>query len=325
MRPATAAAAARPVERSRPVAAFLWMLGAVVAFAAMTVAGRELSVAMNTFEIMAWRSAVGLPLVAAALLWREGWRGALTAQPGQHAVRNVVHFVGQNLWFYGIAVIPLAQLVALEFTNPIWVALLAPLILGERLTAWKLAAALIGFGGVLAIARPGVAPLDWGHAAGLGAALGFALSNMLSKRLLRLDSMLCVLFWMTLSQLAMGVIAALALGGAMTPPPGVLGWWAFGIGLAGLAAHACLTMSLRMAPASVVAPMEFLRLPVIAAVGLILYGEPIERALIAGAALILAANILNIVAERRATRGQVPSGAASPVLGGAGHPTSPPP
>jgi drug/metabolite transporter (DMT)-like permease len=278
------------------LAAF-WMAGAILSFSAMAVAGRELSAELDTFEIMAYRSAIGWPIFA-ALLWRaQGWRGARTRQPAQHLARNAIHFAGQNLWFYGIATIPLAQLVALEFTNPLWVALLAPFLVGERLTGAKLAAAGIGFLGVLAIARPGVAPLEWGHAAALAAALGFAVTNLFTKRLSRRDSELTILFWMTFSQMLMGLACA-APGGVALPSPALAPWVGF-IGVAGVGAHFCLTRALFSAPASVVAPMEFARLPVIATLGLIVYGEPLELALLLGAALILAGNALNIRAERR--------------------------
>jgi drug/metabolite transporter (DMT)-like permease len=288
------AAASAP---SRPLAAAAWMGGAILSFAAMAVAGREASAELDTFEIMFYRSAIGFPMVA-ALLWRfHGAAGLRTRQPGLHVLRNIIHFAGQNLWFYAIALIPLAQLVALEFTNPIWVALLAPLLLGERLTAPKLVSALVGFCGVLVIAQPGVAPIELGHVAALGSALGFALTNILTRRLTRADPVLCVLFWMTFSQMLMGLICALP--GGVTLFSAALTPWMLFIGLCGLTAHLSLTRALSLAPASVVAPMEFLRLPFIAVLGLILYGEPIELALAFGAALILGGNILNMRAERR--------------------------
>mgnify|MGYP006276164737 CR=1 FL=1 len=291
-----AAEAPAAAAEDRPGLAGLWMIGAIVSFAAMAVAGRELSAELDTFEIMAFRSAIGFPFVAAALLWREGWRGAATARPGRHALRNVVHFSAQNAWFYGVATIPLAQLVALEFTNPIWVALLAPLLLGERLTPWKLAAAALGFAGVLVIAQPGAAPLDWGHAAGLGAAVGFALTNIATKGLTREDSLLCVLFWMTFSQMVMGVAFALPGGIPLVSEP-LLPWLGF-VGICGLTAHFSLTRALTLADASLVAPMEFARLPVIAVVGMLLYGEPLTLALLLGAGLILAGNTANLLAGR---------------------------
>ena len=289
--------AAAPGAARESFTAALWMAGAIVSFAAMTVAGRELSAELDTFEIMLYRSAIGWPIVA-LLLWRaQGWSGAKTDQPGGHLARNLIHFTAQNLWFYGIATIPLAQLVALEFTNPLWVALLAPFFVGEKLTRAKLTAAAIGFAGVLAIARPGATPIEWGHAAALGAALGFAMTNLMTKRLSRRDSELTVLFWMTFSQMLMGL--ACAAPGGLTIPSAPAAPWVALIGLSGLGAHYCLTRALFSAPASVVAPMEFTRLPVIAALGAFMYGEPLELALLLGATLILAGNVMNIRAERR--------------------------
>lgn len=291
----TARAEAHP--QSRALGAAGWMLGAILSFSAMAVAGRELSAELDTFEIMAYRSAIGFPVIAALMVWREGPGAARTAQPVRTIVRNVVHFASQNLWFFGIATIPLAQLVALEFTNPIWVALLAPFLLGESLTRAKLGAAGLGFLGVLVIAQPGVAPLGWGHAAGLGAAMGFALTNILTKRLSHTDSALSILFWMTLSQMAMGFLCATP--GGVTLFSWTMAPWVAFTGFCGLTAHFSLTRALFLAPASVVAPMEFMRLPFIAVVGMVMYGEPIEISIFAGAGLILAGNVLNISAGRK--------------------------
>lgn len=283
---------------NRPLVAMLWMLGAVFSFAAMAVAGREIAVELNTFELMGYRSVIGFVIVLAMVFTStRGFSQIKTAHPGLHVIRNLFHFAGQNLWFYAVAVIPLAQLVALEFTNPIWVAMLAPFVLGERMTRWRLFAALLGFAGVLIVARPGVAPFEIGHAAGLGAALGFALNTIYTKELSRTDSTLCVLFWMTLSQALMGF--ALAAPGGITMFSLALAPWVVVVGLCGLTAHYCLTSALYNAPASVVAPMEFLRLPVIATVGMMMYGEPLEAAVFVGAGLIIAGNLLNLNAERR--------------------------
>lgn len=279
-----------------------WIGCAVVSFSAMMVGGRELAPVLSTFEILAWRSAMGLPVVLAALLWTQGTAGLATAQPGLHLGRNVIHFAAQNLWFYGVAVIPLAQLVTLEFTNPIWVALLAPALLGEALTRRKLLAAAIGFAGVLVIAQPGAGPLQWGHAAALGAAVGFALTNIATKRLSRRDGPLTVLFWMIFCQMAMGFAVALPAGLSPIPPQA---WpWMLLVALTGLTAHLCLTRALYIAPASVVGPMEFARLPVVALVGMLFYGEAVGVSLLVGAALILAGNAVNLGWPRVArTRG----------------------
>ncbi|MEM6358063.1 MAG: DMT family transporter, partial [Pseudomonadota bacterium] len=244
------------------------------------------------------RSALGFPVIVAMMAMGEGLGRVRTSLGREHAVRNVIHFSAQNAWFYGIATIPLAQLVALEFTNPIWVVCLAPLMLGERMTRGAVLAALIGFLGILIVARPGIEPLGLGHAAGLFAAIGFALTNIFTKRLSREDSALCILFWMTLSQAVMGVLCALP-GGIAWPSEALMPWVLL-VGVCGLTAHFSLTRALFAAPASTVAPMEFMRLPVVAAAGALLYGEPLEVAVFIGAAVILAGNLIGIRARQKA-------------------------
>jgi drug/metabolite transporter (DMT)-like permease len=279
--------------------AALWMLGAVVSFAAMAVAGREIQVEMNTFELMLYRSAIGWVVVVAVILRSaRGFSQVRTRHPWLHVRRNLVHYAGQNLWFYAVVMIPLSQLVALEFTNPLWVALLAPLLLGEPLTRPRVVAAVVGFIGVLIVAQPGVSPLGPGHAAALAAAVGFALNTIFTKQIMRFDSVLCVLFWMTLSQGAMSLV--LSLPGGIPLPSAATAPWLVVVGITGLSAHYSLTSALGHAPASIVAPMEFIRLPLIALIGAWLYGEPLRLAVFVGAGLIIAGNLVNLRAARRA-------------------------
>jgi drug/metabolite transporter (DMT)-like permease len=289
------------MERSNPLKAGIWMMGAVVSFVAMAVAGREVQVEMNTFELMLYRSVIGLCVVA-LLLARStgGFAQVKTRHPGLHVKRNLFHYTGQNLWFFAVAHIPLSQLVALEFTNPIWVALLAPFLLGETLTRSRVIAAALGFLGVLIVAQPGAAPLEPGHAAALAAAVGFALNTIFTRQIMRFDSVLCVLFWMTLSQGLMSLL--LSLPGGIPAPSAVTAPWLLVIGVTGLTAHYSLTSALGYAPASVVAPMEFIRLPLIAVVGMWVYGEPLRLAVFLGATLIIAGNLINLRAETRRTR-----------------------
>ncbi len=285
-------------EEARPLLAALWMTGAIASFTLMAVAGRAIQVELSSFELMFWRSLIGFGIVLALVagLSRAGLRQLVPSVPGLHLARNVFHFAGQNLWFYGITMIPLAQLVALEFTSPIWVALLAPLLLGEALTRRKLAVAVLGFGGVLLVAQPGVQPLNAGHLAGILAALGFALNVLFTKRIMRHDSVWCVLFWMTLSQTLFGL--ALSFIGGFTWPSVALIPWLLVVGVTGLTAHFSLTSALALAPASTVAPMEFARLPVIALVGVWLYAEALDVLVFLGAAIIFSANWWNMRAKR---------------------------
>ena len=276
-----------------PGRAALWMLGAIASFSLMAVGGREAVGELDTFELMFFRSLIGVLLVTAFGLATGRLHEVRTHRLGLHAVRNVFHFAGQNLWFYAVALIPLAQLFAIEFTTPIWVALLAPLLLGERLTLLRVAAAVLGFAGILIIAQPGAAALSVGHLTAALSTIGFCGSILITKALSRTETTWTILFWLTVMQSVYGAVAV-GWNGDITLPSAATLPWVVVVGICGLSAHLCLTTALSLAPASVVAPMDFARLPLIAFVGWLVYAEPLTGALVAGAALILLANTLNI-------------------------------
>ncbi|SHE46418.1 EamA domain-containing membrane protein RarD [Loktanella atrilutea] len=277
--------------------ACLWMIGAIVSFTSMAIAGRQVSFALDTFEIMTYRSLLGIVIVCTVAGLSGTWRQINGQQLGLHAIRNIAHFTGQNLWFFAITAIPLAQVFALEFTSPIWVLLLSPLLLGERLTRVGLIAAAIGFVGVLVVTRPGSAPLSPGLIAAALCAVGFAFSAIFTRRLTRTQTITCILFYLTVMQAVFGLICAGWDGDMALPDATTLPWLVL-IGCAGLFAHFCLTTALSLAPASVVMPIDFVRLPTIAIVGALVYAEVIDPWILLGAALIFAGNYLNI------TRGQ---------------------
>ncbi|WP_114963695.1 DMT family transporter [Tritonibacter mobilis] len=278
--------------------AAIWMIGAILSFSAMAIAGREAGLSLDTFEIMMYRSFVGVIVVAAAITVLRRWHMVSTKRLAQHGLRNMAHFTGQNLWFYAVSVIPLAQVFALEFTSPIWVILLAPLLLGEKLTRMRGIAVTLGFIGILIVARPSPATFNIGLACAAGSAIFFALTNIATKRLTRNESIWSIMFWLTTMQLIMGIIFAgwdfdITLPDAQSLPFILI------IGCAGLSAHFCITNALSLAPAALVVPIDFARLPFIALLGWLIYGESVEIWLFVGAALILAGNFINIVSSRQ--------------------------
>jgi drug/metabolite transporter (DMT)-like permease len=273
--------------------AALWMLGAIASFSAMAVAGRAVSHALDTFEIMTYRSLVGIVVLWVILTLTGQWRQVTRRSLGTHVVRNAAHFTGQNLWFYAVTAIPLAQVFALEFTSPIWVVLLSPLILGEPLTRLRLMSVLAGFVGILIVARPSPDTISPGLIAAASSAVFFALSVMYTRLLTRTETVLCIMFWLTLMQAVFGVIFSAWDGDMVAPSAQTLPWLVL-IGLAGLLAHYCLTSALAIAPATVVVPIDFVRLPTIAIVGMLLYGEALDAWVFIGAAVIFAANYANI-------------------------------
>ena len=114
------------------IRAVMWMGGTIVSFLLMMVSARELVDTLSTFEILAFRSGVAL-LVLLPVALRLGWTRMSTRRLGMHVTRNVFHLGGQITWVIGITLLPLAQVTALEFTTPLWAALLAVIFLKEKL------------------------------------------------------------------------------------------------------------------------------------------------------------------------------------------------
>ena len=269
------------------------MIGAIGSFSTMAVAGRTVSDRFDTFEIMLYRSATGL-VVVLALAMATGRLGEVTTRnlPLQ-GLRNLVHFTGQNLWFLAIATAPLAQVFAVEFTAPLWVLLLAPVILGESVRRVQLVVAAIGFGGVLLVAQPFAGTPSPGLLWAALAAIAFAVTNLLTRKLTRDETVTGILLWLTALQLAMGLVAA-GIDGDLALPDARNGPWLALIGLAGLCAHWCLTNALRLAPASTVMPIDFARLPLITVIAFWLFGEAIDPLVLVGGAIIVAAAWANL-------------------------------
>ena len=280
--------------------ALLWMGGALASFSGVAIAGREAGRGMTTFELMAYRSWISLALLLVILVFSgSGWASLRTNRIGLHGGRGVVHFGAQFCWLKALTLIPLAQLFALEFTSPLWVALLAPVVLGERLTPWRVIAGIIGFCGVIVTLGGAVTTLDTGTLLALASAIGFAISMLTTKLLTRTDSTVTILFYMFALQ-SIITLPVLAFGAHIPETRPLL--WAVAVALAGMTAHYSLTKAFAVADAMVVAPMDFLRLPLIAVVAAILYQEAVDPRVLAGGAVIIVGNLINIWAERRRTR-----------------------
>lgn len=274
------------------------MVGGIISFTSMAIAGREVSFELDTFEIMLYRSIIGVLVVSIVAKSLGTLNQIQTHVLKQHFYRNIAHFSGQNLWFYAISVIPLAQVFALEFTMPIWIIIFSSLMLGEKITRIKVTAVLIGFLGILVVARPSIETLNLGIGTAALSAVGFALTSIFTRRLTETESITCILFYLTSMQLIFGLIATGYDGDIMLPSINTAPWLLL-IGFAGLTAHFCVTKALSIAPPSVVMPIDFVRLPIIAFVGMIFYSEPLDMFVILGAVLICYANWLNLTKGER--------------------------
>ena len=280
------------------VQAAIWMTGTIVSFSAMAVSGREISFELDTFEIMMYRSIIGLIIVLLLAKLFKTHPEITTQNISLHFYRNLSHFTGQNLWFYALTLIPFAQLFAFEFSVPLWVMLAAPFLLGERLTNIRIISILVGFIGILIVTRPWLAGLAPGIIPAALCAIGFACSVIFTKQLTQKVSITCILFWLTSMQLLMAIICA-GYDGDISLPSSSNFIWIIIIGIGGLLAHFCITKALQLAPATVVTPIDFCRLPVIAAIGYVFYNEALDIFIIGGAIIIFIANYINIWSETK--------------------------
>ncbi len=172
-----------PVTNPSIWKAALWMMGTLMSFVFMAIAIRELHTAgINTFEMLAVRSIIGLTIVL-LVAWKFGWHLIRTQQLKLQIGRNIVHFGGQSTWMYGLSLLPLAKVFAIELTIPIWVAILAVLVLRQPMTKGPPAASGFGFARKLPLAPPGAGILLTGALAGpAGAAFFWAVTSCLFLR-----------------------------------------------------------------------------------------------------------------------------------------------
>lgn len=286
---------ASPAFQPSNVKAAAWMAGWLSLMLVVMVGGRESARELGTFQIIELRTVLGLIMLLPLVHASGGLRAMRTSCLRLHIGRNIVLYGGQYCWFLALTMIPLSQLIAIEFTMPIWAALLAVNFLGERMNRWKNLAIVLGLVGVAIIVRPVGAEIDPGQLIMLAGALGFGVSVAAVKFLTRTDSAMQIIFWMLVIQSAIGL--APALYDWVWPSPTVWGWMA-AVGFAGTFSHYCMARAMLHADATVVVPLDFLRLPLSALIGWLVYAEALDLYTALGAMLILAGNLFNLRAPR---------------------------
>jgi drug/metabolite transporter (DMT)-like permease len=271
--------------------AALWMAGWLSLMLVIVVAGREAMREMNVFQLMEMRTLIGFCFLYPLIRRAGGFAAMKTARLPQHIGRNLIHYGAQLGWFFALTLIPIGQVVAIEFTMPIWTAILAVSFLGERMTVWKIAAIVLGLVGVLVIVRPATGQINPGQLIALAAAVGFGISIALVKFLTRTENTLSILFWMLVVQSVAGFFPTLFVW--VWPSPYVWGWIVV-IAICGTFSHFCMVRAMLYADATIVIPMDFLRVPLTATAGWLLYSERLDLLTVVGAMLILTGNLLNL-------------------------------
>ena len=274
------------------------MTGTLLSFSLMAVSIRLLSNKLSVFEILAVRSIGAIVILASLLVARPSLRSNLrTQRMPMHLLRSGLHFAGQYCWALALTLLPFATVFAIEFTLPVWVLVLAVLILGEKITPTRILVIVMGIVGALVILRPGLGAFQPASLLVLAASFFYATFNVLTKQMTATDSIFAIVFWMNLLQIPM------ALAGSDPFFLLRLDTWQFlpliGVGFAGLFAHYCIAMAFRYGDASLVIPLDFLRVPLIAVVGWLFFGEIVDIWVFVGALIILSGILWNLRAEAK--------------------------
>jgi drug/metabolite transporter (DMT)-like permease len=267
------------------------MAGWLALMLIVAIAGRETLRELNVFQVMEVRSILGFLMLYPMVHRHGGFAAMRTARPLQHIGRNLIHYAAQLGWFFALTLIPLGQVVSIEFTMPIWTAILAASFLGEHMTAAKIAAIVLGVIGVVVIVRPAAGEINPGQLIALAAAVGFGISIAMMKSLTRTEKTLAIIFWMLVIQSAAGFLPALYVWRW----PSAYAWgWMVVLAFCGTFSHYCMARAMLHADATVVLPMDFLRVPLTAVAGWLIYSERLDIYTVLGATLILTGNLLNL-------------------------------
>lgn len=272
-----------------------WMIGALTSFCLMAVGARELNSEIGIFQILFFRSIVGLLVLVPIILLSKQSDFLYPKRINLHIVRNLFHFAGQYGWFLGIGLLPLATVFAIEFTTPFWTIIISYIFLKEAITVKKVIAVLLGILGILVIVQPSTEVSQFASLIVLGAAICYAFSHVATKSLSNTQSPITIIFMMCLIQAPLGLLLFIE---GWTTPVGIQWLWLVIIGLTALSAHYCMTKAMQYAEVTFVVTMDMFRLPLISIIGVLLYAEHFSVALVIGILLIVTGNSLNIYARK---------------------------
>jgi drug/metabolite transporter (DMT)-like permease len=276
------------VSSKQPVTyvALAWMMAMVLSFVAMVLCVRLLAGAVSSVEQVFLRSLFGLVFMLAVMTRRGGLPRIHTNRLGMHFTRTALTYLGVATWFYALTQMELAEAVAIHFTLPLFGIVFAIIFLKEEVTVDRWIATVVGFAGALVIIRPGVVELEFVAFVVLFSAAAYGAGDIALKKLSETESSAMIVLMLNLIMVPMSLVPALFdwTWPSWDDVPLILL-----LGLTGVSAHYCLARSMALADASFVIPMEFLRLPALAAAGYWLFNEVPDQWTIAGAVIICGA------------------------------------
>ncbi|MGL6208247.1 MAG: DMT family transporter [Paracoccaceae bacterium] len=287
-----------PSDLGRPVEGALWMLACGLCFVALTGIVRYIGTDLPAAQQAFLRFAFGVPLLIPALV-RLARAGIPQGALGLFGLRGLVHLVAVVCWFYAMARLPVAEVTAIGYLNPVVVMLGAVLIFGERLTGARVATVLVALLGAAVVLRPGLREITDGHLAQVVAACCFAGSYLFAKRLVGL---------VPAGAVVTGLSVAVTIGLApfawwvWQPVSAEQAWLLAGTAVLGTSAHYCMTKAFAAAPLAVTQPVTFLQIVWATLLGAFIFDEAVDVYILAGAAMIIGAISLSTLAEWRASR-----------------------
>jgi drug/metabolite transporter (DMT)-like permease len=295
------ACAALWTKQTPALRGIILMCVSTVAFSIMHALVRFVSDALPPFQIAFFRNIFGL-LFLLPLLMRSRFAVLRTERLGLHALRGVINIGAMLMFFTALSITPLAKATALSFTAPIFMAVLAVIVLGERFRIYRWIAIFLGFAGMLIIIRPGIVAVDTGALLVTFAAALWAVAMIIIKVLSRTESSLTIVAYMGIFLGLFSILPALWVW----QPFGLqtLGWMAL-IGLTGTFAQMSLSQALKETDPTALMPFDFLKLIWTAIIGAWFFAEIPDIYTWVGATVIFLSG-LSIAFRERQMKNQTP-------------------
>lgn len=292
---------------------------AVACFSVNDTAVKFLSGDYALHQVVMIRSLFGLAFLLALLMPFTGGVAALaTRRLGMHLLRAACVVFANMTFFLGLAALPLAEGVALFFVSPLIITLFSVIFLKETVGPRRWAAIAVGFVGVLIVLRPGTEVFQPAALLPIAAAVGYAALHMLTRHIGGTESALALTFYIQLSFIAVAGAMGLAFGDGRLAGtgdasldfllrawtlPAAGDWWVFGlVGVASTLGGLFISQAYRVAEAAVVAPFEYLAMPLAVLWGVLVFDEWPDAVALAGIALIIASGLVIVWREAMGRR-----------------------
>lgn len=280
----------------------IWMLVACIGFAGMGALIRYLTRYLPPQELIFFRNALALawmmPWVA-----RVGFAALRTTHFRMYAGRSALAFLSMLCWFTALVTLPLAEAIALGFTQPLFATVLAVLILGETVRARRWTATIIGFIGAMVILRPGIEAVTFAHLLVLISSATGAITSVVVKQLTRTEDPNTIVTYMTLLTTPFALLIAIPVW----QWPDLATWGLlFLLGFLATVGHQASTRAFRFLDASLAASLDFIRLPIAALIAWVAFSESpdiwtwVGGAIIGGASIYIAHREAQLARERAA-------------------------